>query len=676
MVGSGAAHAAAVEERRKKLQEYLAAKGKLRCANAKPYLREQKQCLGPPVASLSTAGQPNEPIKEARRPAAGRPTGQGPQPGPRDVRGTQRPKAAAAAALGTGPARGGLSSRPLGPASGPPPSQHLPKAAPQPVQTLPGTSGRSHETQNAAGPGIPERIHTGDRLLGDASKETDKENRPGPAAAGPERRPHAGLRAAGGPKGGWGHPSRRGLGPADGGAARSAPKEPSHAGLPRGTSYRWLPGGAGGERPKAREPRTVSAQSLARTRESKKEATRGPRGEPEGYRAALPAPRGSLPQKKPPRLPGAKLRGPQHLQGAQAGATRKPPGRAGQPHRTGSPSKAPARPPPRKPPQSLASKAQRTVSWNCSVKCVNPEAQPCVRRTKPPTAPEPRTQPKRGGEDRRKKLEEWLASKGKTYKRPPMKFQAQTKRVQKLNHSFWKSMEEEEETQKADLDLSHRISSTLAECLKLIEEGARSEEILAILSGIPQAEKFSMFWICKARLLAGEDIEAVMGLYEAAVRCGATPIQELRDVVLDILKSAKTPQGIGRETTSAEERPEEERSRGPNFLTPGERIAIGATPGASGRGRDHPSLPCIKLQITPLPRAPGMPEAQGVKLVTPVRRSLRIEHAQPHYPDRLREHCTVVASLGQLPQVAQADCYLYCKNEALPEDAELWLFAS
>ncbi|XP_044516380.1 cytoskeleton-associated protein 2-like [Gracilinanus agilis] len=707
MVGSGSAHAAAVEERRKKLQEYLAAKGKLRCANAKPYLREQKQ-HSRPLASLSTTRQQNDPIKQAQRPAARQPTGQGLQPGSSDVRGTQRPKAAAPDVLGKGPVWGCLSSRPLGPPSGHPHPQHLPKAAPRPVGTLPRMSGCSHKTQNAARPRIPKQmepaceLHAGDQLVGDVSEETDKENRPSPVPAGSERRPQARLRDAAGPKGGSGHPSRRGLGLVDGGATRSVLKEQSHrlfvheshAGLPKGKSHQRLPSGAVGERPKAREPRMVSAQSLARTWESKKgitekEAMRGHRGEQEGYGAKLPAPRRSRPQMKPPVLPVGKLSGQQHLQVAQPKATRKPLGRAGQTLQMGSPSKALARAPPRKQPQSLASKAKRTVSWNCSVKCVNPKAQPYVHLTKPPTAPdpggteaadpclEPRTQQKRCGEDRRKKLEEWLASKGKTYKRPPMKFLAQTKKVQKLNHSFWKSMEEEEETQKVDPDLSHRISSTLAECLKLIEEGAHSEEILAILSGIPQAEKFSTFWICKARLLAEEDIEAVMGLYEAAVRCGATPIRELRDVILDILKSAKkTPQGISREPDSAEERAEAERPPGSIFRTPRERIPIGAAPGASQKGKDHPSLPCIKLQITPLPRAPGMPEAQDVKLVTPVRRSLRIEHAQPQYPDRLREHGMVVASLGQLPQVAQADCYIYCKNEALPEDTELWLFAS
>lgn len=38
-----------------------------------------------------------------------------------------------------------------------------------------------------------------------------------------------------------------------------------------------------------------------------------------------------------------------------------------------------------------------------------------------------------------------------------------------MNISFWKSMEKEEEERKAQLELSSKINSTLAECLQLIE---------------------------------------------------------------------------------------------------------------------------------------------------------------------------------------------------------------
>lgn len=69
----------------------------------------------------------------------------------------------------------------------------------------------------------------------------------------------------------------------------------------------------------------------------------------------------------------------------------------------------------------------------------------------------------------RKQLEEWQKSKGKVYKRPPMELRTKRRVVEQMNMSFWKSMETEREAQ---CELSSRISSTLAECLRLIEQAS------------------------------------------------------------------------------------------------------------------------------------------------------------------------------------------------------------
>lgn len=42
-----------------------------------------------------------------------------------------------------------------------------------------------------------------------------------------------------------------------------------------------------------------------------------------------------------------------------------------------------------------------------------------------------------------------------------------------MNISFWKSMEEEDEEKKAQLELSNKINNTLTQCLQLIEEVRR-----------------------------------------------------------------------------------------------------------------------------------------------------------------------------------------------------------
>ncbi|XP_027717049.1 cytoskeleton-associated protein 2-like [Vombatus ursinus] len=756
MVGS-AAQAAAVEERRKKLQEYLAAKGKLKCPNIKPYLKDQKQCSNPPT-SRSTARPKNDAGRWAQSHAGGRPTANVLQPGSSNVNGSQRPKPAAAKIPRKGPITGPPSSEPDSKLPGnthihPPQKVASSTALKLTRKPLPSSESqcmrRSSEQETTANhriagwmDSVPE-LHTENQLLDDFAKETNKENWPLPATVELKRKPESGFCNTAKSKGNPHNPSKRGLAPkqaGDKGAKNSDLRKDQvnkplvhkiQAWVPAGNSQQQLPKGAGCERPGDKHPRTVPShlvQSLARTQESKKLVTRKEVGkvnkdEKEGRNGSKLQGNAVIKQTIERRLPRTNSAvpqvgrfnrcesGQQDLRLMQPCPKRKSsvrvlPSRTTtrQPHlmcgtskgHTHGLTKNQSNYSLKKEPQTLDSKTKRTVPWNYSVRSLNPTAQPSVGLTKPTTsergmrqpalleAPSPQVQPntqkKRGKEDRRKKLEEWLASKGKTYKRPPMKFLAQNKNMQKFNLSFWKSIrEEEEETKTAELDLSNKIKSSLAECLKLVEEGVHSEEILAILSGFPEAEKFATFWICKAKLLASTDSSEVIGLYEAAVRCGAEPIQELRDVVLSILKSAKRiTEGITSEinSTSVKEVAKEETSQEFDFLPPRERVQTVAAPQTAKKCKDNHLMPCIKLQITPLPRTPGMPEKQDVKLITPVRRSLRIEHARPAYPDALQEHSTVVASLDELSGVTEADCFIYCNNEALPEETELQIFGA
>ncbi|XP_072492854.1 cytoskeleton-associated protein 2-like [Notamacropus eugenii] len=753
MVGS-AAHAAAVEERRKKLQEYLAAKGKLKCPNTKPYLKDQKQCSKPPTSRPTTRPK-KDTVRWTQSRAAGRPTGNVLQPGSSNVNGTQRSKPAAPKILGKGPITGPLSSKPESKLSGNTHIQHLQKTASSTAHKFcrrPLTSSETQHLKRSAEQkvtnhriagwmdSVPE-LHAENQLLDDFPKETNKENWPFPTTGELKREPESGFGNPAKAKDSSDNPNKRGLAPkkaVDKGAENNVLKDQVNKPLvhkiqvwvPTGNSQQQLPKVAGCERPRDKHGRTVTShlvQSLARTQESGKLVTKKEDGkfnkDEKAHNRTKLQENGVIKQTIEMRLPrtnptvpqvgkfGRCDNGKQNLKLMQSCTKRKPSVMAPplgtmtrQPHLMAGTLKAPTYRPTenesnytfKKEPQTLDSKTKRTVPWNYPGRSLNSKAQPCFSLTKLTTREEgmqepvlleasspqvkPNTRQKKRKEDRRKQLEEWLASKGKTYKRPPMKFLAQKKNMQKFNLSFWNSIKEEEkETRTAELDLSNKIKSTLAECLKLVEEGVRSDEILAILSGFPEAEKFATFWICKAKLLASKDSSEVIGLYEAAVRCGAEPIQELRDVVLSILKSAKKmTEEITSETnsTSVEEMAKEETSQGFDFLPPREIVQSGASLQTAKKCRDNHLMPCIKLQITPLPRTPGMPEKQEVKLITPVRRSLRIEHSRPNYPDTLQEHSVVVASLDQLPRVTEADCFIYCKNEALPEETELQIFGA
>ncbi|XP_023374603.1 cytoskeleton-associated protein 2-like [Otolemur garnettii] len=267
-------------------------------------------------------------------------------------------------------------------------------------------------------------------------------------------------------------------------------------------------------------------------------------------------------------------------------------------------------------------------------------------------------------EDRRKQLEEWQKSKGKTYKRPPMEFKTKRKVIEEMNISFWKSIEKEEEERKAQLELSSKINNTLTECLKLIEGGEFSNEIHTILSSIPEAEKFAKFWICKAKLLASKGTFDIIGLYEEAIKNRATPIQELRDFVVNILQDPnRTTEAAETNITSVEELTKKSESI-KSCLSPKEKEQVAATPQITKAEQDNHLG--IKLQIASIPRINGMPEVQDMKLITPVRRSARIERAVSRYPEMLQEHDLVVASLDELLEVEETECFIFRRNEALP----------
>ncbi|XP_041885494.1 cytoskeleton-associated protein 2-like isoform X2 [Corvus kubaryi] len=259
--------------------------------------------------------------------------------------------------------------------------------------------------------------------------------------------------------------------------------------------------------------------------------------------------------------------------------------------------------------------------------------------------------------DRKKQLEEWLASKGKKYKRPPMAL-LQKQAVKPSCRSIKAKEKQENPEQRCQAE----INNVLTQCLKFAEEGVPAEELLAVLSHVPQAEKFAKFWICQAKLLARNGPFDVLQLYREAVSAGAEPVEELRETALSILKdAAQNLEG---------EKAEEPVPWGPTTPCPGERQPTASTPGLVGRPLT--SLPpSIKLQVTSASRGREFPEGPELKFLTPVRRSLRIERVVSLYPEMLKDHDPVVSSLREILDAEEETCFFFRKNLALPEVTEL-----
>ncbi|XP_044138979.1 cytoskeleton-associated protein 2-like [Bufo gargarizans] len=278
--------------------------------------------------------------------------------------------------------------------------------------------------------------------------------------------------------------------------------------------------------------------------------------------------------------------------------------------------------------------------------------------------------PRMTADDRKKKLEEWLSSKRKTYKRPPMilppKRPPTAKKQNPCNRSLWEGIEDEEEL----LSLSNKIRQTLSECLQLIEKGISGEDIHATLDNIPEAKKFAKYWVCKARLLERDGVCDVIDMYKQGVQFGATPIDELREVVFDIMKSkSKKTKVVTFGPLLAEEVMENENHRDIPLTPFTNRTEEVKTPCTGASIYDHGSA--VKLQITSFSSKKKNPgSGQEWKRLTPVRRSVRIHHSASQYPEVVQEQDTVVSSLEELLDKADTDAYLYMKNEALPEEAE------
>ncbi|NXT60082.1 CKP2L protein, partial [Chaetops frenatus] len=262
----------------------------------------------------------------------------------------------------------------------------------------------------------------------------------------------------------------------------------------------------------------------------------------------------------------------------------------------------------------------------------------------------------------RKQLEEWLASKGKKYKRPPMVLLQ--KQAVKPSSRKVKAKEMQENPEQ---HCQGKINKILTECLKLIEKGVREEELSAVLSLVPQPEKFAKFWICQAKLLARSGPFDVLQLYREAVSAGAEPVEELTETALNILKDAgqKLEGNLSflglTGAWAGGEKAKEPIHWEPTTPDPSERPPIASTPGLVGRPLT--SLPpSIKLQVTGREFLGG-PE---VKFLTPVWRSLRIERARSHYPEMLKDHDPVVSSLSEILDAEKETCFFFRKNMALP----------
>ncbi|XP_054996820.1 cytoskeleton-associated protein 2 [Sorex araneus] len=326
------------------------------------------------------------------------------------------------------------------------------------------------------------------------------------------------------------------------------------------------------------------------------------------------------------------------------------------------------------------------------------------------------TLPKETAEERKARLSEWKANRGRVLKRPPQPVDnqpEQTGQNEKPVASFWTTMAEEDEQRL----FTDKVNRTFSECLNLIEEGCPKEEVLTTLNdliqNIPEAKKLVRYWICLTRLEpVTSPIENIIAIYEQAILAGAQPIEEMRQVIVGILTAKSQEkvklgesneasatkeeiQEVSVEDTRVEnldsEKPEMENKHPRDVVfqeckqlqdvktkEPDSNIK---TPSTETRASclikynvsTTPYLQSIKKKIQFDETNSAYKE---LKFLTPVRRSRRLQEKTAQLPDMLKDHYPCVSSLEQLQELGkETDAFVCRPNAALcgmlePEVAE------
>ncbi|NXE22894.1 CKAP2 protein, partial [Ardeotis kori] len=142
--------------------------------------------------------------------------------------------------------------------------------------------------------------------------------------------------------------------------------------------------------------------------------------------------------------------------------------------------------------------------------------------------------PKESAEERRARLDEWRASRGKVMRRPPISvFLGPQSKSKEQEFSSGDSLEH--------VLHNERVNKTLAECLQLTEQGCQGNEVRTTLEeltqSIPGAKKLAKYWICCMYLERMGPLEKLIAVYEEAILAGAMPKDELRHTLIDIMKN-------------------------------------------------------------------------------------------------------------------------------------------
>ncbi|KAM9610155.1 cytoskeleton-associated protein 2-like [Trichechus inunguis] len=313
-------------------------------------------------------------------------------------------------------------------------------------------------------------------------------------------------------------------------------------------------------------------------------------------------------------------------------------------------------------------------------------------------------QPKETTEQRKARLTEWKAGKGRVLKRPPSSAVTQPEAAgqnEKPAGSFWTTMAEEDEQRL----FTEKVNKTFSECLNLINEGCPKEEILVTLNdlikNIPDAKKLVKYWVCLARLEpVTSPIEHIITIYEKAILAGAQPIEEMRHAIADILTmnsqdtvnfaddieeaTKEQVQEVSTEDIGVNPEPRKPKMENKHHRSvmfhdcekEQEDETKDLANDVKTLDKETRESCLIKYNVSSTPSLQSAKKKiqfdntnsifKELKFLTPVRRSRRLQDKTSKLPDMLKDHYPCVSSLEQLTELGrETDAFVCRPNAAL-----------
>lgn len=275
----------------------------------------------------------------------------------------------------------------------------------------------------------------------------------------------------------------------------------------------------------------------------------------------------------------------------------------------------------------------------------------------------------------RERLELWLAEKGKTpkYKTPaPVKksrISQQQNMFEKKRLSFDCRADHDNAQMGQFSGISpcevENIEERLEECLLQLEKtDCDTQKVAAQLdlfkSFCPHIPQLAKYWLCQAKIAQQQrDYNRVVCLYEQALVFKAQPESILKDAVCDFVK-------FMREDENQEEAPQETE---PVPESPTNEFKAGEKKMALEEFNSSIIKFCL-AEATPYRRK--FKQTFGKSILTPVRRSVRLEQVNFQHPPMLQEHDLTVRRLSELPEDAQQNL-LFKPNFAIAAELnEAW----